>query len=245
MNQPPRPRFARRQGTQTMSRLRGSQCRETPSAAWNEQPVYALSAFVGQLSLDPVHAIAKIAELSLNRSQRAEDGIVLLVGTWLEILSVQHLGQVIRWPAQRLRQGCQGLRPPSARIDVVLQLAQGRQRDPRLGGYLHLSRAQFSQATADRARNSCPVLCHVSSREVGWIKVSGGIGANRAQDDRMGLTVMPIEINIGTNIRPAAAAELAHGGAMTTATSLDRGHGFQAAGLHAESPPQVQQGRAG
>lgn len=239
-----RPRFARWQGTRTMSGLRGSQHRETPSTAcWNERLICALPVFASQVSLDPVHALAKITELSLDGRQRAEHGIVLLVGPRLDILSAQHLGQVVRWPAQRFRQGRQGLRPPSPRIDVVLQLAQGRQGDPRLGGYLHLSRAQLSQATADHARNSCPVLCHLSSREVGWIKVSGEIGANRAQDDQTHLTMMPIEANIGANIVQPTVRELAlaHGGAMTNATS----HRLQATYGDAGSRPPVRRRRAG
>jgi len=144
------------------------------------------------------------------------------VGLRPSIVSVQHLAQVIRRPAERLGQGRQGMRPTPPRIGVVLQLAQGRQGDPRLGSYLHLSRAQFSQASADRARNGRPVLCHLNPWGLCLIKVSGRIDANRARDGRRELTLMSIDINIGVNEREAVASELAlaPGGAMTTATSL-------------------------
>ena len=50
---------------------------------------------------------------------------MLLIWVGLSVPTVECRGQVVRRPAQCLRQGGEGLRAPSARVDVVLQLAQG------------------------------------------------------------------------------------------------------------------------
>jgi hypothetical protein len=131
---------------------------------------------------------------------------MLLIWVGLSVPAVECRGQVVRRPAQCLRQGREGLRAPSARVDVALQLAQGGQRDPGLPRDLHLGRAQLGHAIRDRTRDRCPVFGHIRSKQLGVPRLAARTGANRDQDHGASLTLMPIKLNIDVNIRGFTSA---------------------------------------
>ncbi len=114
-------------------------------------------------------------------------------------LAAQDGREVTGRPAERFGDGGEGLRAAAARVQVVLQLPQRRQRHVRPRGDVHLRHPGLGEPVLDCPGDGVPVLAGWRSVGVGHVisvVPGGGIALDRHQ---CAAASSPIDTNIDVN----------------------------------------------